>query len=74
MIKFMLCMIKIFLISKPFAESMKFTQKNKKKFPESMWKFVYYLSMYTYTCFILFGKHYELYEDPRTCWSGKVFD
>ena len=54
---------------KPFAASMKFTPKNCRKFPESMWKFLYYLIMYIYTCIVLFGKHYNLYEDPRTCWS-----
>ncbi|CAB4007018.1 ceramide synthase 1-like [Paramuricea clavata] len=56
-------------VFKPFAASMKFTPKNNRKFPESMWKFLYYFTMYIYTCVVLFGKHSELYEDPRTCWS-----
>ncbi|XP_046857899.1 ceramide synthase 1-like isoform X2 [Xenia sp. Carnegie-2017] len=54
---------------KPLAYWMKFTPKNKKKFPESAWKFLYYFSIYTYTCILLFGKQYRFYSDPKTCWT-----
>ena len=59
-----------FILCQPLAIKMKFTSKNIIKFPESFWKFSYYFITYMYACYLLFGKGYEYFKSPRTCWTG----
>ncbi|EDO49866.1 predicted protein, partial [Nematostella vectensis] len=54
----------------PFAEYFNFIPKDKKKFPESAWKLLYYGSAYSFTCYVLFSGKHQFFQDTVLCWKG----
>ncbi|XP_042900601.1 ceramide synthase 1 [Parasteatoda tepidariorum] len=57
--------------SKPLGRHYVLTPSNQSKMPESVWKFLYYLTAWSVNCYILIlsGDH-EFFQKPSSVWTG----
>ncbi|EDV22723.1 uncharacterized protein TRIADDRAFT_58575 [Trichoplax adhaerens] len=57
-------------IAFPLANWLKLSNLNRRKFPESFWKFFFYLFSWSYCYHVVFHAGYSIFTDSKTCFQN----
>ncbi|EDV28968.1 uncharacterized protein TRIADDRAFT_52373 [Trichoplax adhaerens] len=55
--------------SQPLANYLQLSELNKRKFPESLWKFAFYLVSWGYCYYLVMEAGYNIVDDPTNCFK-----